>query len=106
MIIAFDNTLPDKAKVAELFAASGLSDNWDAGRFMQAAGSDNCRMIAAYDRQELVGVGRFVESGEADADGAQLMFDIVVKPDYRSRDIVGTMVKLLKKRRRLPAQTV
>lgn len=103
MIIAFDNALPDKAKVAALIAASGLEATWDAGRFFDVSHPEKCRFISAYDRDELVGLGRLVDGGEAD-DAMQGRFDIVVMPDYRNRDIVGTMIKLLNNRRPLVAR--
>lgn len=96
MKIAFDNALPDKAKVATLIKASGLEGHWDAGRFFDTY-PEKCRFISAYDRDELVGVGRIVDGGEAgDGDGANGRLDIVVLPDYRNRDIVGTIFRLLK----------
>jgi hypothetical protein len=99
MKIAFDNALPDKAKVTTLIEASGLEGHWDAGRFFDTY-PEKCRFISAYDRDELVGVGRIVDGGEAgDGDGANGRLDIVVLPDYRNRDIVGTIFKLLKNRR-------
>jgi hypothetical protein len=104
MKIAFDNALPDKAKVATLIEASGLEGHWDANRFFDAY-PEQCRFISAYDRDELVGVGRIVDGGEAgDGDGANGRLDIVVLPDYRNRDIVGTIFKLLKRRRSLLAK--
>ncbi|TMV44701.1 hypothetical protein FE783_31580 [Paenibacillus mesophilus] len=99
MKIAFDNALPDKAKVATLIEASGLEGHWDAGRFFDTY-PEKCRFVSAYDRDELVGVGRLVDGGEAgDGEGANGRLDIVVLPDYRNRDIVGTIFKLLKNRR-------
>ena len=102
MKIAFDNTLPDKTKVDALIAASGLEQNWDASRFFDGS-AGNCRFIAAYDRDELVGLGRFMDGGDA-ADDSQARLDIVVLPDYRNRDIVGTIFKLLNNRKPIAAK--
>ncbi|PYI57517.1 hypothetical protein [Paenibacillus flagellatus] len=97
MKIAFDNTLPAKDQVAALIEASGLEGHWDVNRFFDV-GRERCRFVSAYDRDELVGLGRFVEGG---ASGEEIdgRLDIVVLPDYRSRDIVGTIFKLLKSRK-------
>lgn len=112
MKIAFDNALPDKAKVATLIEASGLAGHWDAGRFFDAY-PERCRFVAVYDSDKLVGVGRIVDDGESggadcesvaedgEGDGMNGRLDIVVLPDYRERDIVGTIFKLLKRRRPL-----
>lgn len=100
MKIAFDNTLPDKGKVAALIQACGLEKTWDAGRFFDA-NPEICRFVSAYDSEELVGIGRLVQDGESGGNGR---LDIVVLPDYRSRDIVDTIFKLLKTRRPLLAK--
>ncbi|MEF3302755.1 GNAT family N-acetyltransferase [Paenibacillus sp. GYB003] len=102
MKIAFDNALPEQAQVAALIRESGLEGKWDAGRFFdgQPGGS---RVISAYDAGRLVGVGRMLEAGPNE-EGTQGRLDIVVLPDYRSRDIVGTIFKLLKTPRPLPAR--
>lgn len=97
MNIAFDNSPPDRAKVAALLEASGLAGQWDASRFVGPA-PDEYRVISAYDRNELIGIGRMADDDRPGED-AQGRFDIVVKPDYRHRDIVGTMFKLLNSRR-------
>ncbi|GAA3402499.1 hypothetical protein ACFFNY_04485 [Paenibacillus hodogayensis] len=102
MNIAFDDTLPEKAKVAALIEASGLTGQWDAGRFFGEA-QEEYRVISAYDRDRLVGIGRILEEGRSEDEG-QSRFDIVVMPDYRHRDIVGTMFRLLNRRRRTPVK--
>ncbi|RKN72970.1 hypothetical protein [Paenibacillus ginsengarvi] len=101
MKIAFDTTLPDRAKVAALIRESGLEGGWDAGRFFEEESGD-CRVISAYDVDRLVGVGRMLDS-DAPEDGMQGRLDIVVLPDYRSRDIVGTIFKLLRSQRKAGA---
>jgi hypothetical protein len=88
MQIAFDPVPPDKSKVAALIAASGLEGRWDAETFFDAP-ADACRFVAAYDRDGLVGLGR--KTGGHSEGG----IDIVVLPDYRHRDIVSTIFKLL-----------
>lgn len=102
MKIAFDNTLPDRGKVAALIQACGLEQTWDAGRFFDT-NPDLCRFVSAYDSEELVGIGRMVHDAD---DGGNGRLDIVVLPDYRRRDIVDTIFKLLKTRRSAIARQV
>jgi hypothetical protein len=102
MKIAFDNALPDKSLVSRLIEASGLAGQWDAGRFFDAP-PEQCRYVSAYDSDRLVGVGRLVTPG-AEGEEHDGRLDIVVLPDYRNRDIVEMIFKLLKSRSFVRAQ--
>lgn len=97
MKIMFDNALPERAKVAALIEESGLQGQWNESRFFDAVPNDS-RVISAYDDGKLVGIGR-LSDGEHAEEGLQGRLDIVVLPVYRSRDIVGTIFKLLKTQR-------
>lgn len=105
MKIAFDYALPDHDKIRSLLAASGLEGKWDTGRFLGGC-KDSCRIVAAYDRERLVGLGKLARGGCDEIGGSysygpedkseiEGTLDIVVLPDYRNRDIMSIMFKLL-----------
>lgn len=97
MKIAFDNFPPDRSQVRQLITASGLEGQKDADSFFDEQ-TEQCHFVSAYDRSTLVGLGRFVRSRESGA-GIDGRLDIIVLPDYRNRDIVETIFRLLSSRR-------
>lgn len=87
MKIALHNELPAPAQIQQLINSisdTEFSSDTNCDTYMQSP-----KVIAAYDQERLVALGRLVSKDEA----AEL--EVAVLPDYRGREIEEHMRKLL-----------
>ncbi|SDC00435.1 hypothetical protein SAMN02799630_02400 [Paenibacillus sp. UNCCL117] len=91
MKIALHNELPCEAQVRELIdAMTGQASSLEAFEY-ETLRSGGKRLIAAYDQDRLVGLGKLAEEGISS--GSAIEFAIL--PAYRGRQIETYMSKLL-----------
>lgn len=87
MKIALHNELPGEAQFQQLInSVSAHTAQCGTSAYESYIHSD--RVIAAYDQDQLVGLGRLVASDHNH-------IEVTVLPDYKGREIEGYMRKLL-----------
>ncbi|MBP1156813.1 MULTISPECIES: hypothetical protein [unclassified Paenibacillus] len=87
MKIALHNQLPGEEQFQQLIE-SVFAHSDQCGAFAYETYSHSDRVIAAYDQEQLVGLGCLVNSD-------QHSIEITVLPGYKGREIEGYMRKLL-----------
>ena len=90
---------PDPQQYAKLFATTGWNDAYQAnvGELAKAL-EGSWHVVAAYDQDELVGMGRVVYDGVLYA----MLYDVIVKPSYQNQGIGSTILDRLIDKWKLP----
>jgi len=88
MKIRFDEKLPDKDQLFDLFLTTGWNDQYKlATDELFTAVKNSWYIISAYHNERLVGFGRIICDGVVHA----LILDMIVHPDYKRKGI-GTKI--------------
>jgi GNAT superfamily N-acetyltransferase len=93
--IEYSETKPDAGRYLALFKTTGWNDVYKVGLDeLGKALNNSWYVVTAYQRNELVGIGRVVSDGVLYA----MIYDIIVKPSYQGMGIGTTILnKLIEK---------
>jgi GNAT superfamily N-acetyltransferase len=95
MALEYQTSLPGKAACFELFQSTG----WNAGyqitedQYFEAV-RNSWHIVAAYDGEQLIGLGRVLSDGMVHA----LIVDMMVLPPYQGRGVGGEIMRRLLER--------
>ena len=90
--VIYKSERPDPQQYAQLFATTGWNDTYQANvDELAKALEGSWDVVAAYDQDELVGMGRVVSDGVLYA----MLYDVIVKPSYQNQGIGSTILDQL-----------
>ena len=90
--IIYKDERPDPGQYMQLFSTTGWNDEYKVG-VDELAGvlAGSLYVIAAFDGDDLVGMGRVVTDGVMHA----MLYDVIVKPSHQNQGIGSTILKKL-----------
>ena len=90
--VIYKNEPPDPQQYAQLFATTGWNDIYKAKvKELAKALEGSWYVVAAYDQDELVGMGRVVSDGVLYA----MLYDVIVEPSHQNQGIGSTILDRL-----------